>query len=47
MMRICNLKTKGDETMYWLVFIAGLMLGGSLGVILMGIIIGGKMYDDR
>ena len=33
--------------MYWLVFIAGLMLGGSLGAFLMGIIIGGKMYDER
>ena len=31
--------------MYWLVFIAGLMLGGSLGVLLMGIIIGGKMNE--
>lgn len=28
--------------MYWLVFIAGLMLGCCLGVILMGLIIGGK-----
>ena len=31
--------------MYWLVFIAGLMLGVSLGVLLMGIIIGGKMNE--
>lgn len=28
--------------MYWLLFISGLMLGGCLGVILMGLIIGGK-----
>lgn len=28
--------------MYWLVFLAGFMLGGCIGVILMGLIIGGK-----
>lgn len=31
--------------MYWLVFIAGFMLGSSLGVIVMGLIIGGKMNE--
>ena len=31
--------------MYWLVFIAGFMLGGSIGVILMGLIIGGKSEE--
>ena len=31
--------------MYWLVFIAGLMLGGCIGVILMGLIIGGKCEE--
>ena len=28
--------------MHWLMFIAGFMLGGSIGVIFMGLIIGGK-----
>lgn len=29
--------------MHWVVFIAGLILGGSIGVILMGLFIGGKI----
>lgn len=33
--------------MFWLVFIAGLMLGGSLGVVIMGLIIGGKDEKDN
>lgn len=28
--------------MHWLMFIAGFMLGGCIGVIFMGVIIGGK-----
>lgn len=30
--------------MGWVIFISGMVIGGSIGVILMGLIIGGK-YD--
>ena len=32
--------------MYWLVFIAGLILGVCIGIILMGLFIGGKIYNE-
>ena len=31
--------------MYWLVFLAGLILGGCFGVIFMGLIIGGNREE--